>query len=254
MRGRPSRSNAETPLADKGAATAERALQVLDAFLTAEEPLSLRDLGKRTGFYNSTLLRLLASLARFGCVNRLDDGRYQLGAKVLLLGSAFRSTFKLDDYVPPVLDRLVRETAESATFYVPQGDARLCLFRVNSAQPLRDHMHIGEQTPITPVGAQLRSNSSADQAIRAFSAGAPVENRPALPIITQGERLPGIASMSVPVFWSNGLLGALTLSGPASRFDQAEMRKCAPILIREAMDLSRALGGSVAAFHEVEPA
>ena len=50
----------------------ERALTVLEVFDSSQEAFALAELAEATGFYKSTLLRLLGSLARFDYVQRGD--------------------------------------------------------------------------------------------------------------------------------------------------------------------------------------
>ncbi|WP_162165728.1 helix-turn-helix domain-containing protein [Roseomonas gilardii] len=52
----------------------ERALSILDAFSNETPRLSLAEIAARTGFYPSTILRLAASLDRFGYLHRGEDG------------------------------------------------------------------------------------------------------------------------------------------------------------------------------------
>ncbi|RTL67516.1 MAG: IclR family transcriptional regulator, partial [Hyphomicrobiales bacterium] len=57
----------------------ERALTILDAFGDGTPRLALGELAARTGLYRSTILRLAASLERFGYLNRDEDGAFRLG-------------------------------------------------------------------------------------------------------------------------------------------------------------------------------
>jgi DNA-binding IclR family transcriptional regulator len=60
-----------------------------------------------------------------------------------------------------------------------------------------------------------------------------------------GDRSKDLAGISAPVFGRNDeLLGALTLTAPASRLAAARSRQLAPWLRRRAAELSRTLGAS----------
>ena len=108
-----------------GVAAVDRALSILDAL--TDDRVSLADISKRTGLYKSTVLRLIKSLEKAGYVLRMADGAYRLGSKVLLLGALYQRHFRTSDIVPPVLERLAAELHEGASFYICEGEQRVCL-------------------------------------------------------------------------------------------------------------------------------
>src|SRR5262245_15110 len=117
----PRRSSAEAG----GVAAVDRALLLLGAFREGDRSLALGDLAARAHLVKSTALRLLASLAHFGLVQRLEDGRYALGPEVARLQSIYTASFSLEEAVLPALRRLAERTRESAVYHVRQGDRRL---------------------------------------------------------------------------------------------------------------------------------
>ena len=74
-----------------GVAALERGLSILEAFKRGKEILSLAELAGLTGLYKSTILRLCDSLLRFGYVQRMEDGRFRLGAAVFRLRASTRA-------------------------------------------------------------------------------------------------------------------------------------------------------------------
>jgi DNA-binding IclR family transcriptional regulator len=136
----------------------------------------------------------------------------------------------------PTLRQLVQATRESAAFHVEQGDQRLCLYRVDSPQPVRDHIKAGDLLP--------RNRGAGGRVLRAF-AGARGEIyekiREEGVVALVGDRIAEIAGVSSPVFGPDGeLKGALTLTCPTARFDDAFRGH-----VREAArHLTAALGGS----------
>src|SRR6186713_1510379 len=133
-------SLADSDAAPGGAAAVDRALTLLSAFRAGDTSLSLAELSSRTQLYKSTTLRLLASLEHARLVQRLDDGSYGLGTEVARLNAVYAASFSLERVVLPALRALVAATRESAAYHVAQGDSRLCLYRVDSPQPVRDHI------------------------------------------------------------------------------------------------------------------
>lgn len=214
-----------------GAAAVDRALSLLAAFRTGDDALTLAELSARTALYKSTALRLLASLEHARLVQRLDDGRYTLGAEVARLAGIYAASFSLDRVVPPVLRQLVAQTGESAAYHVRQGDARVCLYRVDSPQPVRDHIAAGERLPL--------ARGTGGRVLMAFdpllAKAAPARDRRLLAQIRErgyfaavGDRLAEVAGISAPVFGADGAVAAaLTLTMPGHRFDE---RHVGPVL------------------------
>lgn len=208
-------SVADQQAAPGGAAAVDRALSLLAAFRPGAAVLSLAELAERTQLYKSTVLRLLASLEHAGLVQRSADGRYALGPEVARLHGVYASAFSLEAVVMPVLRDLVARTRESAAFHVRQGEHRLCLYRVDSPQPVRDHTRPGDLLPL--------DRGAGGRVLMAF-AGARgaryAQIRRDQVAVLQGDRLPELAGVSAPVFGAGGeLLGAVTLTMPAPRLD-----------------------------------
>ena len=229
---------AEPPEAG-GVAAVDRALAILDAFRDDDPGLPLGELARRTGLHKSTLLRLAASLERFGYLRRLDGGSYLVGAKPLRLAAIQRRQLRTSDLVPPALQRLVDALGEGASFFVRDGDRSLCLHRVDSARLVRDVVHEGESAPLQ-VGA-------AGQVLLAFG-GQSGERHEAVRrrgyVSGVGERDVETSAVACPVLGvGNRLAGALAVSGPKYRLERLAPERLLPLLFREARELTSALGG-----------
>jgi DNA-binding IclR family transcriptional regulator len=230
---------------EAGVAAVERALAVLGAFRDGDVSLTLHELSQRTRLYKSTLLRLIASLSRRGCIVRLQDGSYQLGPMLVRWGSLYLTSVRVETHVTPVLQRLAAETGESATFYTRQGQARLCLARVDCTRSVRDHVKVGDILPLDR-GAGGKVLVAFDSSVRSKSVRAPSS----MIIVTMRERDSEGAGMAAPVFGSGGeLRGAISLSGLAMHFSEAAQPKLARSLLAGAADLTLRLGGDPAALN-----
>jgi DNA-binding IclR family transcriptional regulator len=221
--------------ATKGVAAVNRALAVLDAFSDGAGALTLRDIAARTRLHKSTILRLIESLKSFGHMIQLENGSYRLGPTLFHLGYQYHDSFRLEDHVMPALRELARATEESASFYIREGDKRICLFRVESPRSLRDHIQVGEVMPLTRGGA-------AGRVLVAFSR---VQPRPEkLPVGTVGALTSETAGLSIPIFGRDEtLLGALTLSGPRTRFTKVAVKSMSVKLLKVGDLLTRDVGG-----------
>ena len=218
-----------------GVAAVNRALLILDAFRQTSGVLSLKEIAEATGLYKSTVLRLLESLEGFGYIRRLDTGSYHLGPKLAELAAVYRESFNLQSYVMPVLETVVAEIDESATFYVAEGEARVCLFRVETPQLIRDHIRVGDTLPL---------KGASGKALIAFANGleSPAD-ADALIFTSAGERHPDMAAVAAPVFGVGGkLVGALHASGPKTRFTAKAVKQISRVIQREAIQLSLRLG------------
>lgn len=221
-------SVADVHAAPGGAAAVDRALSLLSAFRAGDISLGLSELAERTQLYKSTVLRLLASLEHARLVQKLGDGRYALGAEVARLHGVYAASFSLDRVVLPVLRELVAATGESAAYHVRQGEARLCLYRVDSPHPIRDHIKAGDLLPadrgtgariLIAFGAgQLRARGQKDRQLYAKIRGQGYYT-------AVGDRLAEVAGISAPVFGADGALaGALTLTMPGNRYSERHVK------------------------------
>lgn len=214
---KPARASlADEQAAPGGTAAVDRALSLLAAFRAGDAALSLAELAARTRLVKSTALRLLASLAHARLLQRTADDRWAPGPELARLGSLYTATFSLQAEVMPVLQQLVARTRESAAFHVRQGEQRLCLYRVDSPQLLRDHARAGELLPLDRgAGGRLLGALGADG--RGTGRLAARIRRDGV-LVKSGDRVPGLTGISAPVWGRGGaLLGALTLTLPDTR-------------------------------------
>jgi DNA-binding IclR family transcriptional regulator len=144
----------------------------------------------------------------------------------------------------PMLKQLSSVTGESSSFMVRQGKNRICLFRVDSAQPVRDLLQPGDVKPLV--------RGAAGRVILAFTrphteAGRSV--REALQATSFEEITPGVASLAAPIFDADGAISAaLVIGGPKYRFDAQACATFGTALRAAARRLTLELGGDASAF------
>ncbi|MBF24111.1 IclR family transcriptional regulator [Pusillimonas sp. DMV24BSW_D] len=223
-----------------GAASVNRALSILAVFQKSQPRLSLSEIAEQTKLYKSTVLRLLSSLISANFVQRFPDDRYGLNYEVARLYEVYRGSFSLEQVVQPELQDLVSKTGESAAYHVRQGDMRLCLYRVDSPHPIRDHIKVGDVLPLNrgaggrvlvAYSAEISQRTNKDEQIyqqireQGYFAGI-------------GDRDSGVGGISAPVFDTRGhLAGAITLTMPAERFNEQ--------FITAVIEASRRLGARI---------
>jgi DNA-binding IclR family transcriptional regulator len=186
-----------------------------------------------------------------GFVVQDRDGRYRLGSTIFRLAGAYEHRAALEDEVAPALQRIVDETSESVGFFVREGNKRFCLLRADSTQPLRHHIEVGVARSLD-IGASGR-------VLKLFENGA-AQAKPsefaALPIVVLGDDFPDLAAIAVPIFGLGGrTLGAISVSGPRSRFDRCLVAKVRLLLREIAITLTDRLGGDsdLYGWHRTQP-
>ncbi|WP_459617406.1 IclR family transcriptional regulator [Bordetella sp. 2513F-2] len=220
----------------EGVAAVERALAIVEAVAQHGEPIGLADLARATGFYKSTLLRLIASLERAALVMRQVDGRYSLGPYAYRLGRAYEKAYGLTDVILPLLQEVVEAGSESASFHVyHDATSRVCLLRVDSHHSTLDRIRPGDLLPL----ARGAAGKLLSRAIRG-------EEAEAIPEVetSMGERDPDCAAVASPVYGpDNVMCGVISLSGPKERYTPAAIKKMSKLARDAARQATRALGG-----------
>ncbi|MDA9431016.1 IclR family transcriptional regulator [Bradyrhizobium sp. CCBAU 51627] len=211
-----------------------RALAILKAFGPERGAMTLTEIAEATDLYKSTVLRLAASLESDGFLVRGADRLFRPGPELWRLGALYQRGLDLGDLVRPALHRLVEATGETASFYIADGEERICLYRVNSPRSVRHHLDEGQRLPI--------DRGAAGRVLSAYRGPASTETRKIRErgfYVSIGERDPEVAAAAVPVIDAQGKLrGALSVSAIRTRFD-AEARKAAiDVLTCEAKALS----------------
>ncbi|PZX10266.1 IclR family transcriptional regulator [Palleronia aestuarii] len=200
----------------KGVEAVDRALQILDCFTPGETDLSLAELARKSGFYKSTIIRLAVSLEKFGYLIRGDSGRYRLGPTTWRLGAHYRRCFDLAGIMRPELKLLSDATQETASYYVREGESRICLFRSEPARSIRHSITEGASMPLMQGAsgkillAYSGDQSEGDSTIRKLGFA-----------ISLGERDAEVAAIAMPVLSRGGrLMGAIAVSGLITRFGE----------------------------------
>ncbi|WP_046113670.1 IclR family transcriptional regulator [Aquincola tertiaricarbonis] len=234
----------EKEAAEPGVAAVNRALTILQAFEHSVDGMTLTDLMKATGLYHSTILRLCESLEHYRYLKRLDDGRYMLGSTPFYLGMIYQAQFRLQDYVLPVLRELTKATHETSALYVRDGDARVCLHRVELPRRVRMNVPEGDRVELQRGAAGKVLLAFADEPGKAYD-----DIRAARHAVSQAERDSESAAIACPVFAGRQqLVGALSLGIPLYRFNKSKYAECLPLVMAAGRRLTSDLGGDPAFF------
>lgn len=209
-------------------------------------------IAEATGLSRSTAHRLIRALEDHGLLAHYGPGfGYRLGPRLLRLASEALRELPLRDLAHPLLERLVRDTGESAQLFVRSGDVRVCIDAVESANELRTIVPVGASLPLTAGSAAkvfLAFSTRPERIVRRAAQPERFAHEVELArsrgwASSAGERQPGVGSVSAPVVGPNGILVAVvSVSGPASRMGRINARRYVPAVLEAAKAIERASG------------
>jgi DNA-binding IclR family transcriptional regulator len=237
------RSAAPPPAPSTQVGVLDRAIDVIDAVEAGAR--SFTAIADTTGLTKPTAHRMINALTAHGFLMHVGGVGYALGPRLLNLANTAMRELPLRQLARPALERLARSTGESAQLYVRDGNRRICVDAVESDNELRT---------IVPVGASLPLGRGS--AGKVFLAWGPPADEDVSDIGTSiltarrrgwadsyGEREPGVASVSAPIFAPNGhLLAAISVSGPDSRLAPQRAKRYGPAVVDAARQVEALLG------------
>ncbi|GHB17433.1 IclR family transcriptional regulator [Salinicola rhizosphaerae] len=191
-------------MAQRRVEAVERALTLLEAFSPQRSAMTLTELSQATGFYKSTILRLMASLEHYGYAVRDDRGVYHVGPAIARLAPLAVESDSLERLIRPTLTTLRDATGETAAFYIRDGKQRRCALVEIGQREVRHHL---EEGAVSALERDVVSRALCDE-------GAPGEV-----FIEWDVACAGLCVLAVAVHGPEGrVMGALALSGATPRF------------------------------------
>jgi len=148
----------------------ERLAKLLDVIAAHDEAVSLKILSAETGLHPSTAFRILASLAEQGFVERTSRGNYQLGVKLMQLGSHVNSSVDIRKIALPLMEKLRDQLGETINLTVREGDEVVYIERTLAKRMIRVEQVIGSRAPlhVTAVG-KLMLGDQGEAACRSYA-------------------------------------------------------------------------------------
>ena len=242
--------------------TVNRALDVLLLFNEEHPEWGVAELSQALGLHRSIVYRILCTLEQRGVVTRSHTrGRYRLGLKLVELANVVLAHMDSRQVAHPVMERLVRETGESAFLTAVSEDESVCIHRIESSQRVRVTLTIGGRYPLYAGAsdklllAYLPPKKIDEVIARGLkqltpdTITGPDRLREDLAKIRRqgwafsvGELTPGVAAIAVPLRDSNGdVVAALSIGGLASRFDENRLQTLIEITCQAAEEVSHQL-------------
>ncbi|MEU6841645.1 IclR family transcriptional regulator [Streptomyces sp. NPDC046716] len=139
----------------EGQPVIERAFALLGAFDSDHRALSLADLARRSGTPRSSALRLARSLVHVGALERLDDGRFVVGLRLLETASLAPRGHGLRAVAMPFMEDLFHVTRQHVLLAVREDAEALLVERLSAldASPVR--YRVGGRLPLASTGVGL---------------------------------------------------------------------------------------------------
>jgi len=244
--------------------TIDRIIQIMDCFTIDQNELGVREVSRLTGLSSSVCGRLMMALKSQGLlIQNLDSREYSVGPKSLRWAEVYTTNLDIRNVALPIINELLLQTKETISLYILDGDERLCVERMESAQNVRIVARIGRRLPLYAGSAgklllaflpeKRQEEILARTNFQPFTAKTIVDIkvlREELKIIrkqgysfSDGEWVEDAAGIAAPIFDMKGdILGALTVSGPSFRFTKEKINLHKIKVLRAAEHISKDLG------------
>jgi DNA-binding IclR family transcriptional regulator len=249
-----------------GVQSVDRAMAVLE-ILARDGHAGVSEIADEMGIHKSTASRLLGSLVSREMVQQNNErGKYQLGFGILRLASSIPGRLSLVREARPVLEGLAEEFKETVNLAVLRSNFAVNVDQAMGPSTLATYDWVGSLTPLhaTSSGKILLAALTADERDRVLKeTGLPtrtprtITDRKKLETqlhdviakgyaVTREEFEIGLNSMAVGVRNHLGVvIGAVSISGPAFRFDPENQPGLVESLSQAGLLISSKMGYTV---------
>ncbi len=225
--------------------------------------LTLTRLAEDLDLSKSTVLRLITPLVEADLIRRdPETGAFRLGPATLALGQAYLSSLDLRTVAKEPLRLLAKATGETCHLVVHDPPDVVYIDKVENERTVRMGSRIGSRVPAyrTAVGKAMLAWLGEEDLQVVFAAGMPAITEHTITepdrfraelervrrrgyAIDDRENEPEVRCLGAAVFDHTGsVAGALSVSGLTSRITPARAREIAPLMVRTAGEISKALG------------
>lgn len=241
------------------------ALDLVEQFHDDVDELGVTELSKRLKLHKNNVFRLLATLESRGYIeqNRATEN-YRLGLKALELGQTFIKQMGLLRQSRPILEHIVEDCNETAYVAIFKENHIVYLDVVETSLTVRVVSRVGSRLPAycTAAGKAHLAFMSEEELDATLETQDLAKHTPTtlatIPAIKaelekvrqQGyaydneELDPGVRCLAAPIRdYTRRIVGAVSISGPSMRLDDARMEETLiPLILRSGEELSTRLG------------
>jgi len=240
----------------------ERGLAILELLATEPKGKGIVEIASSLGLPKPSVFRMLVTLHEKGYLEKDDASVYRLSRKLLSLGYAAIDGQGLVEKSADVLRKLRDASGETALLAVLAGREGVVLDQAPSAKAVKVLVQIGHRFPLHTAAPGKALMAFLPEEERTALAGslelkryteATITTRKALEeelarvresgtAFDRGEELEDIRCVGAPVFdWSGRPVAAIWISGPASRFKDADLERLAGSVAAHAKTISERL-------------
>lgn len=154
--------------------TVANALSVLSCFSRAEPVLTASELTRRLKLTRTSVIRLLATLERFGFVEKSPEAvGYRIGLRAFEVGTLFLAANPMSSVLARALDELVEKTQCTAYLAVLDKDDVIILSYREGTLPIRFIWQVGDRLPLntTAMGKAMLACMSGEEIDRILGRG-----------------------------------------------------------------------------------
>jgi DNA-binding IclR family transcriptional regulator len=239
-------------------------IAILDSFSIETPALGVREAARRTGMSSSAAGRIMQAMRDLGVLNQdIKTLQYSLGSRVLTWSGVYSATLDIRNISLPSLQKLHRETQETISLYVLEGNERVCVERIESSQNVRIVARVGRRLPLYAGSAgkvflAFMPEDRRDEILSSIELVALTPKTITNPevlineleairmqgfAVSSGEWLLDAAGVATPIFDQNNEIAAvLTISGPAQRFTSEKIREYSQTASQVAREISSEMG------------
>ena len=238
----------------------DKTLDLLEFLSVNKQETGITEISKNLHLGLSTVHRILFTLKSRGYViQNLNTKKYRLGIRLFTLGCAVQNTKHLIEITKHYLRQLSQNTNETANLAILEGKEVIYLDTIESSEILRTEIIPGTRTPAhcTALGKVLLAFISDCEFENLYKSDEPLSSLTSKSIssleelkknlkrvrkqgyaVDREEYKIGINCIGVPVFGRNGVIAAISITGPASRFTIDEMGKVKDKLMTISKEIS----------------
>ena len=243
--------------------SADKVLDVLEAFVKQRNGLNISDLSNLTGINSSTVYRICQSLVKRGYLYQKEKrGKYFIGLRLLELNEVSNLTVTIREIAFPYLEKMSDELSETAVITVLNGLEGFDISISFSPQTVAVSMDIYGLSPLhcTSVGKILMASMDNDKIEMVINKGLKAYTKNTITdpntlkkeiktvrsksvALDYEEYALGVRSIAAPIRSANGnVIAAVALVAPSFRVSRQRINKFLPILKNYSLQISRALG------------
>ncbi len=198
---------------------------------------------------------------------------YSIGPKPLIWSEIYSSNLDIRNAALPIINELLLETQETISLYILDGDQRLCVERIESAQNVRIVARIGRRIPLyagsagkvllafLPIHRQEEIINSTD--LIPFTEQTILDKEKLRGEIkkirlqgfafSDGEWVADAAGVAAPIFdQRSDIIAALTVSGPSNRFKPDLVERHVSRVLESAERISSIMGYIGPLYHQFQ--